>query len=188
MSDGPHRSLPMRRGWKRVAESADNKAFSAVEVRDAIVPALEEDCRGEISREFVQGFRRVCADQEASLFKNDAAPSLEALKNAAGSGLGRVVLNYALQQAAHGHSAKDIPEKALTEALVNRAARGMWQVEEHYCRKSTTPRANKVRERIEQAIGGADIRSFARKILDSDAKAPAAQVPKREGLDDGVAL
>jgi len=27
MSDGPHRSLEMRKGWKRVAESADNRAF-----------------------------------------------------------------------------------------------------------------------------------------------------------------
>ena len=188
MSDGPHRSLPMRRGWKRVAESADNKAFSAAEVRDAIVPALEKDCRGEISREFVEGLRTVCADREALLFKNDMAPSLEALRNAAGAGLARVVLNYALQHAAHGHSAKDIPEKALTEALMDRAARGMWQVEEHYCRRSTTPRANKVRERIEQAIGGANIGSLASKILDSDAKAPATQAPKREGLDDGVAL
>src|SRR5713101_9857445 len=100
MSDGPHRSLPMRKGWKRVAESADNDAFGTDEIRDAILPALEEDCRGEISPEFFGSLRRVCADQEASLFENDVTPSLEALRSAAGAGLGRVVLNYALQQAA----------------------------------------------------------------------------------------
>jgi hypothetical protein len=187
MSDGPHRSLPMRKGWKRVAESADNDAFGTDEIRDAILPALEEDCRGEISPEFFGSLRRVCADQETLLFKTDVAPSLEALKNAAGAGLARAVLNYALQQAARGNAATDIPLKALKGALMDRAARANRQVEEHYCRESTTPRANKVRERIEQAIGSADIEGVARRILDPESKSET-QAPRRKGLDDGVKL
>ena len=187
MSDGPHRSLPMRRGWKRVAESADNQAFGTDEIRDAILPALEEDCRGEISPEFFGSLRRVCADQETLLFKTDVAPSLEALRNAAGAGLARAVLNYALQQAARGNSPEDIPESALKDALMDRAARGARQVEEHYCRESTNPRANRVRERIEQAIGSADIGGVARRILDPGAKSET-QAPRRQGLDDGVKL
>ncbi len=187
MSDGPHRSLPMRKGWKRVAESADNQAFGTDEIRDAILPALEEDCRGEISPEFFTNLRRVCADQEASLFKNDVAPSLEGLGNAAGAGLARAVLNYALQQAALGNSPKDIPERALKDALIDRAAKGARQVEEHFCRESTTPRANKVRERIEQAISSADIGGVARRILEPESKSET-QAPKRKGLDDGVKL
>lgn len=188
MSDGPHRSLPMRKGWKRVAESADNEAFSAGEVCEAIVPALEEDCRGEIPREFIQKLRRVCADQAGSLFRSETARSLETLRNSAGSGLARVVLEYAVREAANGRSAKDIPQEAVKEALVDRAARGMWQVEEHYCRESTTPRGNKVRERIEQAIGGADINGLARRILEPGAGGGMSQAPKRDGLDDGVEL
>jgi hypothetical protein len=187
MSDGPHRSLPMRKGWKRVAESADNQAFGTDEIRDAILPALEEDCRGEIGPEFFSSLRRVCADQAASLFKNDVAPSLEALRNAAGAGLARAVLNYALQQAALGNGPKDIPERALKDALIDRAAKGARQVEEHFCRESTTPRANKVRERIEQAISSADIGGVARRILDPESKSET-QAPKRKGLDDGVKL
>jgi hypothetical protein len=179
--------LPMRKGWKRVAESADNKAFSAVEVREAIVPALEEDCR-EISSEFIGGLRKVCLEQERSLFKNDKTPSLEGLRNSAGAGLARVVLDYALKHAANGQAAKDIPQKALTDALVDHAARGMRQVEEHYCRESTAPRANQVRERIEEAIGGADIGGLAKRILKSDGNGAAPQAPKRDGLDDGVEL
>jgi hypothetical protein len=176
----------MRKGWKRVAESADNQAFGTDEIRDAILPALEEDCRGEISPEFFGSLRRVCADQETLLFKTDVAPSLEALRNAAGAGLARAVLNYALQQAARGNSAKDIPESALKDALMDRAARGARQVEEHYCRESTTPRANRVRARIEQAIGSADIEDVARRILDPSNS--ETQAPKRKGLDDGVKL
>jgi len=177
----------MRKGWKLVAESADNQAFGTDEIGDAILPALEEDCRGEISPEFFGSLRKICGDQETLLFKHDVTPSLEGLRNAAGAGLARAVLNYALQQAARGDSAKDIPESALKDALIDRAARGARQVEEHYCRESTTPRANRVRERIEQAIGSADIGGVARRILDPEAKLET-QAPRRKGLDDGVKL
>lgn len=187
MSDGPHRSLPMRKGWKRVAESADNEAFSAAEVREAIVPALEEDCR-EISREFIRGLRKVSLEQEGSLFKSDPTPSLEGLRDLASAGLARVVFDYAIKHAANGQAAKDIAQKAMTDALVDRAARGMRQVEEHYCRESTAPRANQVRERIEKAIGGANIGGLAKRILEPDSNGAASPAPKRDGLDDGVEL
>jgi len=140
-----------------------------------------------MSSEFFGSLRRVCADQETLLFKTDVAPSLEALRNAAGAGLARAVLNYALQQAARGNSPEDIPESALKDALMDRAARGARQVEEHYCRESTDPRASRVRERIEQAIGSADIGGVARRILDPGAKSET-QAPRRQGLDDGVKL
>jgi hypothetical protein len=52
MSDGPHRSLPMRLGWKRVAECGDNRAFVSEEVSEAIVPALEQDCHAEMAEPF----------------------------------------------------------------------------------------------------------------------------------------
>jgi hypothetical protein len=100
----------------------------------------------------------------------------------------RVVLDYALKRAANGQSAETIPQKALTDALVDRAARGMRQVEEHCCRESTTPRANQVRERIEEAICGADIGGLAHRILELDSNGSAPQAPKRDGLDDGVEL
>ena len=47
MSDGPHRSLKMPRGWKKLAEHADKKAYAPEEVRDALPDALEQDWRAE---------------------------------------------------------------------------------------------------------------------------------------------
>ena len=49
MSDGPHRSLPMKKGWQHVAERADNRAFGADEISTAMIPALERDCRDEMN-------------------------------------------------------------------------------------------------------------------------------------------
>jgi hypothetical protein len=188
MSDGPHRSLPMRRGWKRVAEWADNQAFKPEQINNAIIPALEEDCRGEISTEFLSSFLAACRNQEGSLFKKELGPELEALSSAAGYGLGRMVLEYAKQLSGRGNTGLDIAEKAVTHALSDRAERGARQVEEHYCRKSFEKRAIKVRQRIEEAIRDADVERLARQTINPKNGESVRPPLKRQGLDDGVKL
>ena len=188
MSDGPHRSLPMRRGWKRVAEWADNRAFEPEQINNAIIPALEEDCRGEISTEFLSSFLEACRNQEGSLFKKELGPELESLSSAAGYGLGRMVLEYAKQLSARGKTGLDMAQKAVTDALSDRAERGARQVEEHYCRESSEKRAINVRQRIEEAIGGADVEGLARQIINPKTGGSARPPLKRQGLDDGVKL
>lgn len=187
MSDGPHKSLPMRRGWKLLAEYADNRTFERDQIGEAVLPALERDCRGEVGGDFLDALCRTCDDRQNSLFKKDTQ-SLEALQSRAGVGLGRVVLDYAIQAAARGDTGREIAEKAMTQALEDRAARGARQVEEHYYRKSTQTRASRVRERIEQGIRTADIGGLARKLLNSDSGTAAPKPAKRQGLDDGVKL
>src|SRR5215472_10713054 len=108
MSDGPHRSLPMRLGWRRVAESADNEAFGYDEIRDAIPPALEQDCRGEMSPEFISSFKRVCEEQASALFKDGLGAALEGLRKDAKPGLERTALDYAAKAACNGGNAGDL--------------------------------------------------------------------------------
>lgn len=188
MSDGPHRSLPLRRPWKKVAECADNAAFEVEEVRETIVPALENDCRREMRPGFLEDFRRVCADQEASLFKTDMRHVFEGLRRTSNVGLERLALDHVIRVAANGASGHDVAEKALAQALKDRGASGIKQVEEHYLRKSNAKRAHNVRDRMEQAITGADLDSVARRVLDGRKKNDGSQPPKRRGLDDGVKL
>jgi hypothetical protein len=187
MSDGPHRSLPMRRPWKTVAECADTPAFEVDEIRDVILPALEQDCRRELRRAFLYDLCRAC-DQEGSLFKSDVRPSLEVLRRDAGSGMERLVLDHAMQVASNGNTGLDIAEKAMTQALKDRGTRGTRQVEEHYLRKSTERRAHNVRGRMEQALNGADMASVARRVLHGKEQKDATRLRKRQGLDDGVKL
>lgn len=187
MSDGPHKSLPMRRGWKLLAEFADNQTFERDQIREAVLPALERDCRGEVGRDFLDDLCRTCDDRQSSLFKSHTQ-SLESLRSRAGAGLGRVVLDYAIQAAARGDTGREIAEKAMRQALADRAARGARQVEEHYYRKSTQTRASHVRERIGQGIRAADIGGLARRLLSSESGTTAAESAKRQGLDDGVKL
>jgi hypothetical protein len=188
MSDGPHRSLPMRRGWKRVAEWADNQAFEPEQVCSAIIPALEGDWIGEVSEQFVRELRHACIEQDSQLFKRDARPVLESLRNSAGPGLGRRVLDYAIHAAATGSTGLNIAERGIKDALIDHAAKGARQVEECYCRESSSARGNTVRGRIERAINGADIGGAARQLLSPGTKKIAVPSLRRKGLDDGVKL
>jgi hypothetical protein len=179
----------MRRGWRRVAECGDNRAFAPEEVSAAIIPALAQDCRAELSSEFVARFSGLYRDREASLFTEPLAPQLEALRGVAGSGLGRVLLDHAIQLSERGENGFDVAENAMSAALTDRAARAARQVEEHYCRESSAPRAIAVRACIEEAISSArgGIQELARRTLQGDGSA-AARTAKQEGLDEGPRL
>ena len=188
MSDGPHRSLPMKPGWKRVAERADNRAFAPEEISTAIIPALRQDCRDEMIPEFIDGIRNVFEEQEGLLFRDDVIAQVEALKGQAGYGIGRTLLDNVIQISAGDAPGLVALIDAMTAALADRANRCSRQIEEHYNRKSTATRANNVRARFEQGITGAALEALARQILKLDARSPARPALKRQGLDDGVSL
>lgn len=181
MSDGPHKSLPLRPGWKRAAEYADNFAFGPQEVGHALLPALEQDCREEIPPGFLDSLQNTCG----GLFSEQIGEQLEGLRPASGHGLGRSVLDHALRRTAGGEKGLDVPQKALADALRDRAARCVRQIEEHYCRESTDNRAADARKRLEDAVGRADIKGLAGRLLNHAPAAPSSS-SKQQGLDDGV--
>jgi len=188
MSDGPHKSLPMLPGWKRVAKCGDNIAFAPEEIGKAIVHALNQDCHHEIGPDLLLSVRGIFMDHESLLFKDRMAPQLNSLRETAGQGMGRIVLEHAIEAVERGKTGKEGLEEAVTNALTDRAARGNRQVEEHYCRKSTAPRAQKVRERIEEGIKTAPIKDLARQILKLDPRPSSSPKLKNRGLDDGVKI
>ena len=187
MSDGPHRSLPMRRGWKRVAERSDKRAYSSEEVSESVVVALEQDCHHELSSTFLDMAWQVFSDQEPSLFATKISLKLETLRQEAGSGIGRLVLEQAILVAERGKTGKDGLTEAVKNALCDRAAKGTRQIEEHYCRESSNPRAQHVRTRMEEGISGAALDGLARRILKIEQPSDVRPALNR-GLDDGVKL
>jgi hypothetical protein len=183
MSDGPHRSLPMRRGWKKVAECGANHAFAPEQVSQRIAPALEEDCRDELP----PGFTDALQGRYGSLFRNQLETDLESLRDLAGHGIGRVILDHAIHLAANGDTGTDAPLKAVNRALMDRAQRCSRQVEEHYLREASDRKAKHVRARIDDGIGQAApvVEALARKILKIDSGSNS-KPQKQDGLDDGV--
>jgi hypothetical protein len=184
MSDGPHRSLNMTRSWQRVAERCDKRSYSHEEVSESFVGALEKDCRREINPDFLDAAWRIFSDPEPSLFVMKTSEQLETLRRQAGSGIGRLVLDQAILCAERGKTGREGLIEAVKNALGYRAAKSKKQIEEHYCRKSSNPRADHVRTRLEEGIRGAALDGLARRILKA---APAEKQPSlKQGLDDGV--
>ena len=188
MSDGPYRSLKMPRGWKKLAERADNKAYAPEEVRDALPEALEHDWRAEVPDSVCRRVRDILGDNQSSLFGDQRAERLEALRReTAGYALGNALLDYAIEAAARGRCGDEALTEAAGKALTDRAARGARQVEEHYCRESTLHRAAHVRERIETGVTQSDIDGITGRLVGTD-KSESARPAKQTGLDDGVRL
>ena len=189
MSDGPHRSLPMRPSWKKLAERVGNPAFSAEEICNAFQAALEEDWRKEIPDSYVRKVREILSDSQTDFFCDQRTEKLELLqKEAAGSPLAVLFLDYVTQAATGGLSGDKALEEAASQALVDRATRGARQVEEHYHRKATQGRAVDVRQRIESGIRGSDMAIITRRLVGIDKGEQPQRPAKQTGLDDGVQL
>ncbi len=188
MSDGPHRSLKMSRSWKRFAERAANTAFAPEEVRDALLEALEQDWRAEAPDRFCRRVHNTLGNNQGPLFGDQLADRIEALRReTAGYPLGNALLDYAGETAARGNHGDEALKEAASKALMDRAARGARQVEEHYCRELTLHRADHIRERIETAVMQSDINGIAGRLVGTD-KSERALPTKQAGLDDGVQL
>ena len=188
MSDGPHRSLNMPRGWKKLAKRADKKAYAPDEVRDALPEALEQDWSAEVPDSICRGIRDILGDNQSSLFDDQRVERLENLRNeTAGYLLGNVVLDCVIEAAARGRGGDKALREAAVKALSDRAARGARQVEEHYCRESTHHRATHVRERIETGITQSDLDGIAGRLVGTD-KYERPRPAKKTGIDDGVQL
>ena len=186
MSDGPHRSLNMTRSWKRAAERSDKRSYSSEEVSESFVGALEKDCRREINPSFIDTAWRIFSDPEPSLFVTKISDQLEALRRQAGSGIGRSVLDQAIFGAERGKTGREGLVEAVKNALADRSAKAIRQIQEHYCRESRNPRADRVKTRLEEGMDGAALDGLARRILKA---APAEKQPTlKQGLDDGVKL
>lgn len=191
MSDGPHKSLNMNNGWKKLAQRADQTAFEPDAVAEKVVPALDKDWREGSCGELVRNIRTLLGDtRQTSLFGNQKAAELESTRRdlAAGHGLRRLVLDHVIQALAKGHEGAAALHQGIHNALCERAARGALQVEEHYIRRSNGERAANVRTRINEATSRAPIDGFARHAAGLDPQGSSHQTQKQQELDDGVRL
>ena len=188
MSDGPHKSLPMRAGWKKFAERADKAAFEPDQVAQAAIPALEGDREEEVAPH-ISAVRNVLDDnRQGSLFGNAKTTEIEAMKRLnPGNSLWRAVIDGVARAIAAGRPGQEALLEGAADALLDRGARRARQVEEHYLRKTNEGRAQGVRARMESGISRAPIEAMVRHVLGMTS-GETQQSQKLEGLDDGVRL
>jgi hypothetical protein len=188
MSDGPHRSLNMRPGWKKAAEYADKGAFARDDVKNASAAALTGDWRADVPENLARSICEIFSRQD-TLFRDQKVSDLEALRRLnAGHGMAHVVIDNAVQIANRGKSGPDAAVEAVANTLEVWSARHARQIEEHYCRESTQRRAGNVRARLEEGISSVQHSTLARQLLKLDGTAAPHKPQKQTGLDDGVNL
>lgn len=189
MSDGPHKSLPMRKGWKKFAERADNANFEPEQVADTAIPALEGDWREDVAPS-INALRKIVGDiRQLSLLSNSNKEAIEALKqNNPGNSLLCAVVDGVIRAVASGQTDEEALLSGAIAALIDRGARAIRQVEEHYLRKAGANRAYDMRTRMEDGISRAPVEALGRRLLGLDPSISPLKPQKLKGLDDGVRL
>ena len=69
----------MRRGWKKVAEFADNQAATPADICSAMIPALSHDWHEDVPAEVSTCICEVLGDGQETLFGDQKVMQLEAL-------------------------------------------------------------------------------------------------------------
>lgn len=190
MSDGPYRSLPMSREWKRLAEYAENSNFDRADTCAAASHALETTWRREVPAVVVKGIRDVFLEREPGLFADARLARIDAVaSDASGYGLGRQFAAHASCVVAEGLTGEAGLAEATRRALDAYAARAARHIEEHYCRKASAHLTQQVRDCISQAISAADFDMLARHCSGLEPRAGGRSgIRKHVDIDEGVAL
>jgi hypothetical protein len=188
MSDGPWKALKMSRSWRRVARSVEMATSSSDEIAGNIRQALVDGLR-EISPKMLAALRKAFEDgQQPRLPFNDRDKFAELRSLADGSPLGALLASYAAMVAGEGLQGADALREIVMRTVMERAAYGAMQVEEHYHRASDDHRTSNIRDLIETSAGLIDFIKLANQILGIDPKPLKRSDEKFTGLDDGPRL
>lgn len=187
MSDGPHRSLPLGRRWKKLAECLDNASFSTDEVRERRDSAILGEFSREVPDMLMSRVREIlCGSDQGSLF----APSGDEIENlrtqANGSPVGNLLLDCTIDAVNSGQAGQAAFAAACSEAaneILDRHARGM---AEHYQRETGKKRALHFRSRLGGIQDSGSMANLVNRIVEGG-RAMVIRAPTRHiGLDDGV--
>ena len=184
MSDGPHKSLPMKPRWKRVAERASKPAYTAEQVHEAVDVALREDWRAEVSKAFRSALD-IAVDAEGSLFADQAKRNVEELGRKFASPLQSAIIGEVVGALEMGLRDRLALEAGVAGALAQRGYRAARQIEEHLVRE-TGRAVPGLRDRLQGAVSQDRIRDAAKDLLSGSRR--RARPSRQDGIEDGPAL
>lgn len=189
MSDGPYKSLPMSRAWKRLAKLAENVNFDPADTAAAAMHALANTWGSEVPSLVSSDLRNIFLDRERGLFGDSQVTKAQALSSAAaGFGLGRLLAEHAVAVLSMGMHGEAALTETVQRALQAYAARAARQIEEHYCRQASGRLTKQVRDRIADAIATADLSGLAKQCSGLEPRGTKPRPVKHDSLDDGVPL
>ena len=163
MSDGPHRSLPLRRHWKTLAERAAREAYPVYEVGEALGHALK--------KEFLEApLADICqildGKGQVSLFSDNRIDKLEELRmTCRGSAADNTLIDCAVDAVNGGMTGKDARITVLKDALAGYSFSVNRSIEEHYLREAGNGDAAFVRGRLGAAYQHCNFDTIAGEML-----------------------
>jgi len=188
MSDGPHRSLGLRRPWRQLAKLCDNAAYTQTEVTHAATAALLSDFN-EVSAPLLKAIKRVFECEGNSLGSPEIAMHQLNLARslAAGSVFGQNAVKCSQMLVSEGKLEPDSFIIAIGVAAKMRGQANVRAFHEHDLDKTNEFRANKVVHRFQVAIDSLPDSSLGSILV--DARTTRIRPSTRNtGLDEGVRL
>lgn len=188
MTDGPYKSLKMKKEWKELARKAETEAHSLDEIRESLEAALKKDWRDEIPREFEKEIEEVFICPR-TLFGEDNIDLLESHRaKAAEYSLSNSLLDSSIQVLAEGQVGRQAWAEAMQMTLLDRCMRGMRQIEEHYSRRCGREFVERVVKRVEGSIDLLRPRLLEGVLTDAGTGSVIGKLKRKDGLEDGVQL
>lgn len=189
MSDGPHRSLPMRKPWKELAKRGDQCIYDSVQVAEAATQALASDFKNEVSWSLINILKSIFEGLGNSLrLPEIAIQQLEEVRvSAAGSVFGRNAIEWSIQLVNEGRLEPNAVYEAIGLAAKQRGYANTRAIQEHVLRKTNQHRAEGVAARLHSAISGLSERELGTTLVDRQVTG-VGRLKKRTSLDEGVPL
>lgn len=189
MSDGPHRSLPLGRRWKKVAECADNASFSLEDVRKHLDSAILSDFKSDDIASLLKEIRRLLCSSDQGLLFPVSSDAVEGLRlSANGSPLGNLILDCAVDAVESGKKGEDALSSTFAEATQEWTQRHCRGMEEHYQREAGAKRAANFQARMSEMQNGYAAVNISQRLAEGGRAMTIKPVVRRSGIDEGVSL
>lgn len=187
MSDGPLKSMKMRRHWRPFAERVENPAFPLKEVCDALNHALKKDF-AEAPVEQVQNILGG-GRKQASLFPQERIAQLEKLRRECpGSAAAKALIDCAVEVVADGRAGEGAVRQALKNASESYTRDYFRGVEEH-CQREGGDSAELIRDRLEATRQACNYDTLASDLaIGENLLSKSSGIEKHSGIDEGPPL
>lgn len=187
MSDGPLKSMKMRRHWRPFADRVENPARSLKEVCEALEHALKKDfveAPVEQVKNILGGGRK-----QASLFPQERIAQLEKLRRECpGSTAAKALIDCAVEVVADGHGGEAAVKEALKNASESYTRDYFRGVEEH-CQREGADSADVIRDRLQATRQACDYDAIASDLVAGEKPSGRSSgIEKHSGIDDGPPL
>ncbi|MEO1039523.1 MAG: hypothetical protein AAFX09_08250 [Pseudomonadota bacterium] len=190
MTDGPYRTLPLKKPWRDSAEALTLNAFSSSEAQDRIEHAVVRTFRDDGCPGLVEDLKRAfLGDERGPLLIQETPEQLIARLSSTHpfSDLNSRLIRNAAAALERGESGLPALRGVVESSARETAESAYADMADHYQTHATSGERSRLASGIEQARNELGYQAVTDRILDRGAS-PVATPPKREGLDDGVAL